>query len=87
MELYREKRYLTKSEVKDRGWTEMAIEKLLGEPDRMRLNHLYKNTKPIKLYYEDRVLEMEATDHYREFLQRKMKANEGRTRNKKRKNK
>ena len=40
---------MTKSEVLGRGWTETAIERLLGEPDRIRLNHLYKEYKDDKI--------------------------------------
>jgi len=82
MELHHEKRYLTKSEVLGRGWTETAIERLLGEPDRIRLNHLYKNTKTIKLYSEDRVLEIEKTHDYRKFLQRKRNVGDAQKRKK-----
>jgi len=86
MELYNGKRYLNKDDLIKREWTNTAIERLLGEPDRMRLNHLYKNTKPIKLYSENRVLKAEKTDDYQKFFQRKRKVRETRAGNKKEKN-
>jgi len=84
MELHDKKRYLTKTEVLERGWTEMAMEKLLGEPDRMRLNHLYKNTKSIKLYLENRVIEREKSEDYQNYIRRVNQLYESRRRKRKR---
>ena len=86
MELHDKKKYLTKSEVLEREWTDLAIERFLGEPERIRPNHLYRNTKSIKLYAENRVLKMEKTEEYQKFLEKKNKGQRGasKKRNKKR---
>jgi hypothetical protein len=73
MEVYDGKRYVNKGELKQRGWSKAAISALLVEPDKTRRNHLYKNTKLITLYWEDRVIKMEKTDEYRHYMLRKKK--------------
>ena len=73
MEMCDGKRCLNKGEIIKRGWTESAILALLGEPDRTRRNHLYKNTKRIQLYWENRVIEMEKTEEFQNYIRRKRK--------------
>ena len=52
---------LTKSSVKERGWTEGLIARFLLHPDQTKQNPHYKSGPPMKLYRLDRVEEAEAS--------------------------
>lgn len=62
-----DKNYLSKTAIKDRGWTEGAIKKFLGEPDKLAKNKRSSRTK-VHLYLEDRVVSMESTDEWKEWF-------------------
>jgi hypothetical protein len=47
-----------------RGWTRAAIERFLGEPDRVEPNPLFRNGAPMRLYLTARA---EAAEHTTEF--------------------
>lgn len=55
----------TKTHLKDRGWTEGLIAKLLPEPDQTKPNPHYRSGPPMKLYRPDRVAEAEASQAFR----------------------
>ena len=42
--------YLTKSQLKDRGWTDSLIRKFLSEADKTRTNPHYRSGPPMRLY-------------------------------------
>ena len=63
--------YINKSMLKQRGWTESMIKKILGNEDASKDNPMYKSAPPMKLYLMKRVIDAEATD---EFIKRKIKA-------------
>lgn len=58
--------YLTKSELKQRGWTESMIKKILCIPDLTKKNPYYKSKKPMCLYEIGRVNDAERTKEYKE---------------------
>lgn len=67
-----DKKYLSKTAIKDRGWTEGAIKKFLGEPDKLAKNKRSSRTK-VHLYLEDRVVSMESTDEWKEWFNSSLK--------------
>ena len=62
---------ITKSELKERDWTEGMIKKFLGDADLEKSNPHYKSASPMKLYFLDRVTSIEGTE---EFSRAKEKA-------------
>ena len=56
--------FLTKSNLKERGWTEKTIERWLGEADRTKTNPYRKSGPPMQLYRLDRVVETEANPEF-----------------------
>lgn len=63
--------YLTKSELKHRGWTESMIKKLLGQPDSTKKNPYYKSAAPMCLYEVGRVNAAESTKEFKEYQDKK----------------
>lgn len=57
-------KYITKSTVVKRGWSEKLITELLGEPDREVPNPHYASGPPMQLYDEARVVRVEGTDAF-----------------------
>jgi hypothetical protein len=55
---------LTKTAVKERGWTDAGIKKFLGEPDTTKRNPRYGNAAPMSLYKVERVEAVEKTDEF-----------------------
>ena len=51
--------HLTKSRLKDRGWTESLINKFLGEPDLTKDNPMYRCAAPMCLYSLKRIEQVE----------------------------
>ncbi len=51
--------FITKSTVLDRGWTQGAIEKWLGEPDKYAPNPYSRRKPPMNLFEKARVLKAE----------------------------
>lgn len=50
-----------------RGWTEAAIRRFLGEPDRLAPNPVYRSAAPARLYSMARVTAAEATPEWQEW--------------------
>lgn len=63
-----EAEYLTKSELKERGWTEKAISLFLGECDKEAKNLYYSKAPPVRLYLKSRVEAVERSEAYQNFL-------------------
>lgn len=62
--------FLTKGQVKRRGWTEKMVAAVLGEPDALQPNPWTTTARPlIHLYLLDRVEAAEQTDSWRELQQ------------------
>lgn len=59
------------SALKDRGWTDTAIKRFLGEPDSTYPNPHYRSGPPVKLWTLSRV---EAVEQSEEFLEWKANA-------------
>lgn len=59
---------LTKSKIKERGWTEGLIEKFLPNPDSLCTNPVFKCASPMKLYY---LLKVEKIEKSKRFLELK----------------
>lgn len=51
--------------LKERGWTEAAIRRFLGEADKLVPNPAYRSAAPARLYRLDRVTAAEETDAWR----------------------
>lgn len=60
--------YITKSAVKERGWTDTAIKKFLPKADREAPNPHSRSAAPIKLYLKMRV---EAVENDSDFIEYK----------------
>ncbi|MGH6815576.1 MAG: hypothetical protein ACREC6_07725 [Hyphomicrobiaceae bacterium] len=55
---------LTKTNLKERGWTEGLIRKCLGDPHKTSPNPHYSSAAPVKLYLEERVKAAEGTPEF-----------------------
>ncbi len=62
------RKHFTKSQVKERGWTETMIRSFLPEPDETKTNPRYKNAPPMKLFLKERVIEIEATKPFMKMV-------------------
>ena len=58
--------FYNKTELKQRGWTDTAITKFLGNPDRKGKNRKGRRGK-VSLYFKDRVHETETTPQFKEW--------------------
>ncbi|WP_061236413.1 hypothetical protein [Leptospira santarosai] len=73
--------FLSVSKLKERiGWTDVALSRFLGEPDKIETNPTYKKAAPMKLYSLSRVLEVERSDQFKEFIEKNRKRISGRIR-------
>lgn len=61
----------TKTGVKERGWTEGAIKKFLGNPDKTAPNPYSKKKPEVKLFSCDRVKRIEQTEEWQDWYQKK----------------
>jgi hypothetical protein len=68
-----EPEFLTASKLKERGWTDALIRKLLGMPDDYAANFVYPGGAPVRLYRLDRVVEIEASIEFREAKEKSTK--------------
>jgi len=59
----------TKSQLKDRGWTDGAIKKFLGDCDATGINR-YTRKKPILLWYQERVLKAEESEEFKAWQEK-----------------
>lgn len=57
-------KYLSQREVMERGWTKAMITKLLGDPDQLKANPMYKAAAPMRLYSVKRVIKTEGGQEY-----------------------
>lgn len=57
--------YFTKTQLKERGWSERIISSFLGEPDICQTNPSCVNGPKAKLYAAARVYEAEASQGFR----------------------
>ena len=60
--------YIYKSTVKQRGWTDGAIKKWLGEPDKTVKNPNYRSGPPSSLYLLSRVVAVEESREFKDWL-------------------
>lgn len=58
--------FYNKTELKQRGWTDTAITKFLGNPDRKGKNRKGRRGK-VSLYFKDNVQRVEATSQFKEW--------------------
>lgn len=69
---------LTKTSLKDRGWTDSLIRKFLGEPDVLRPNPHYRSAPKMQLYKIDRVIDIEQNEAFKAALETARKRSEAR---------
>jgi len=60
--------YITKTGLKERGWTEKSIIQFLGCADKEKPNPHYKKASPMKLYLVERVENIEKSIEYQTFV-------------------
>ena len=61
---------LTKTDLKNRGWSDRLIRLLLGEPDSTAINRHYRSGPPVQLFDEQRV---EEAERQQEFIDHRAK--------------
>lgn len=59
---------LSRPELLERGWTDAAIRRFLGEPDARRTNPRYRSAAPMRLYRAERVRAVEETAAFASWL-------------------
>lgn len=59
--------HYSKATIKQRGWTDKAIELFLISPDKISPNPYYKSAHPMKLYLIKRVEKIEKSKQFKEF--------------------
>ena len=69
----RKKEFFTKSQLKEREWTEAGIKKFLGESDRTEINPIFKNAAPMQLYSIERVEKLEASKEFSDWKEKSQK--------------
>lgn len=69
---------LTKTSLKERGWTDALIRKFLGEPDVLRPNPHYRSAPKMQLYKIDRVIDIEQNEAFKAALETARKRSETR---------
>lgn len=62
--------YTTKSQLKERGWTDTMIKKFLGTPDATKVNPFYSSAAPMGLYDVKRVKKVERTKAFKEAMEK-----------------
>ncbi|GAA3892065.1 hypothetical protein GCM10023084_50990 [Streptomyces lacrimifluminis] len=58
-------RYVSSAGLRARGWTGGMVHRLLGTPDRLRVNPRLRTAPQVRLYRVERVTAAERTDEYR----------------------
>lgn len=76
MEQQGDSTYLTKSQLKERSWTDAAVKKFAGMPDTTKKNPVYRTVPPMLLYALDRIAEIEAGDEFKEWCRQSLKRKE-----------
>jgi hypothetical protein len=64
-----DREYVTPAEMKLNGWTDKAIEKFLGKPDKVAPNPRYRSAANMRLYKVDRVEQAEASPEFQGWQQ------------------
>ena len=65
---YKEKEeFLNKSKLKERGWTESMLKKILEQPDREIPNPIYKSASPVMLYSMARIKKAELSEDFENY--------------------
>ena len=60
--------FLTKAKLKESGWTEGAIKKFLGKPDKTKANPVFRSAAPMALYSSTRIRKLEESPAFLEWL-------------------
>lgn len=59
--------YIGTPALRDRGWTEAAIKRFLGEPDKRIPNPVYRSAAPARLYSTARAAQAEAASEWQQW--------------------
>lgn len=65
--------YFTKTQLKERGWTDKLIRDLLGEPDKLKVNYHYLTGPKIQLYEQQRAEKLESDDAWKKAQENREK--------------
>jgi len=60
--------YFNKTQLKERNWTDTAINKFLLFPDGEKINPVCRSAPKMKLYLQDRVFRIENSEDFRRWL-------------------
>ena len=60
--------FLTLAGTKGRGWTDAAVKKWLGDPDKTSKNPHYRSGPPTKLFLITRIQKVEETEEFQNWL-------------------
>ncbi len=67
------KEYITKTELKNRGWTELLIKKFVAEPHATKPNQMYRSASPIKLYKIKTIISIEKSKTFKKDFEKSSK--------------
>lgn len=65
--------YVTKTGLKERGWTDSIIKKMGVVPDREAPNPHYRSAAPTKLYLISKIEKLENTPEFKELIEKSQK--------------
>lgn len=57
--------FFTKANLKERGWTDGLVSRFLPAPDKTKPNPQFRSAAPMRLYAQDRVERVEATEDFK----------------------
>jgi hypothetical protein len=63
-----DRQHLSVSALKERGWTDTMVKRLLGEPDKTAKNPHYSSAPRTRLYALDRIQQVEADPEWRDKI-------------------
>lgn len=67
------KEYITKTQLKERGWTDSIIKKMDLKHDMEKDNPFYKKSAPMKLYSINKIKKIEKTKTFQELYKKVLK--------------
>jgi hypothetical protein len=69
----KEHKYITKSALRDRGWTQKIINELLKSPDLIKPNPMYRKASPMQLYEITKIEAIELSQSFKDMISKSVK--------------